>query len=92
MFQSFLLRKRKNKYEDREEMINWVRCQAIEVGFTLIIDKFYSGSERRKPKLVLACERSCVYKGTKKSKREGTCSRKCGCPFRLCSYFSATKL
>ena len=74
----FYVTKDKKKYEDRDEMINWARCQAIEAGFTLIIDKSYSGSGRRKPKLVLACERSGEYKGTKESKREGTGSRKCG--------------
>jgi len=88
----FFVTKEKEKYEDREEMIDWARCQAIEAGFTLIIDKSYSGSRRRKPKFVLACERSGEYKGTKKFKREGTGSRKCGCPFRLRGYFSATKL
>ncbi|KEH38089.1 uncharacterized protein [Medicago truncatula] len=62
----------KKKYEDREEMIKWANCQAIEAGFELIIDKSYSDSGRKKKlKLVLACERSGEYKGTKKCKREG---------------------
>ncbi|KEH26556.1 hypothetical protein MTR_6g464570 [Medicago truncatula] len=88
----FFVTKEKKKYEDREEMINWARCQSIEAAFTLIINKSYSGSGRRKSKLVLACERSGEYKGTNKSKREGAGSRKCGCLFRLRGYFSATKL
>jgi len=43
----------KQKYEDKEEMINLARCKAIEAGFTLIIDKSYSGSRRKKLKLVI---------------------------------------
>lgn len=58
-------------------MFNWARYQVIEVGFKLILDKSYIGYGHRKPKLVLACERSDEYKGTKKFKRGNTCSRKC---------------
>jgi len=41
---------------------------------------------------MLRCERGVKYKGRKKKlKREDTSSRKCGCPFRLHGYFSASK-
>jgi len=74
-------------------MINWVHCQVRTVGFTIVIDKFDSSYGRRKPTLVLDCERGGDYKGTKKIlKREDTNSRKCSCPFRLRGYFSASKL
>ena len=89
----YFVPKDKNTYEDREEMINWARRQAIMAGFTLIIGKSNSGSRRRKPKHVLSCERSGEYKEIKKKlKLEDTGSRKCGCPFRLRGYFSKVKL
>jgi len=78
---------------DREEMINWVYCQARNVRFTIVTNKSNSGCGRRKPKLVLDCERGGDYKGIKKIlKREDTNSGKCSCPFMLRGYFSASKL
>ena len=60
----------KMKYEDLEEMINQTYCQPIKARFTLIIDKSNSGSENRKPKLVLGCERSDQYKGEEKKLKQ----------------------
>ena len=43
--------------------------------------------------LTLQCERSGVYKPPKRRKKlnlEGTCSRKCDCPFRLRGYSASS--
>lgn len=78
-------------YEDREELINWICCQARKAGFNIKIDKFDSGFRRRKLKFVLGCERGGEYKGTKNLRREETSSRKYICPLSLCCYISASK-
>jgi len=67
--QLFFVIKENKKYEDREKMTNWVSCQAIKAGFTFIIDKFDSGSGRRKLKFVLAYEGSDGYKEVVKTRR-----------------------
>jgi len=66
-------------------MINCVHCHARKAWFTIIKDKFDGGYGPRILQLVLGCERGGKYKGTKKK-------LKCGCPFRLCVYFSEPKL
>ena len=80
----------KNKCKDRKEMS--ACCLAIKTRFTLIIGNFDSGSACRKLKLVLSCERSGEYKGTKKKlKLEDTGSRKDEYRFKLRDYFSKEK-
>lgn len=76
------------KWEKREDLIAWVRKEAAKLGFVVVIVNSDFGSDRRKQKLVLGCERGGVYKSKNKNlKREETGSRKCECPFRLRGYF-----
>ena len=71
---------------DREDLLGWVRRQAVRAGFTISLDK----SSTITPYMTMQCERSGEYKPPKtrkKLKLEGTSSRKCNCPFRLKCFF-----
>nr|XP_004487787.1 uncharacterized protein LOC101493994 [Cicer arietinum] len=75
------------KYSVRDDLIAWVHCEAVKLGFSVVITNSDHGSNCRKQFFVLGCERGGVYKGTKKKlKREKTGSCKCDCPFRLRGY------
>jgi len=81
---SFFLTKEKRR--ERFDLLGWARRQATKAGFTISIDK----SCLKRLTLTLQCERSGEYKPPKtrkKPKLEGTSSRKCDCPFRLCGFF-----
>jgi len=78
-------------YEDREELINWICCQARKAVFNIKIDKFDSGFRCRKLKLKLGYERGSEYKGTKNLRREDISSRIYICSLRLYGYISASK-
>jgi len=74
------------RWKDREELLGWVRRQAVKAEFTISIDK----SSTTTPYMTMQCERSGEYKPPKtrkKLKLEGTSSRKCNCPFRLKCFF-----
>jgi len=78
------------RWRDREELLGWVRRQAATAGFTISIDK----SSTISPYMTMQCERSGEYKPPKtrkKLKLEGTCTRKCNCPFRLKCFFDKKK-
>ncbi|KAK2435389.1 protein FAR1-RELATED SEQUENCE [Trifolium repens] len=78
-------------FATRDELIEWARKVALELKFSIVIEKSDYGGNKRRQKLVLGCERGGVYKPSKKkSKFEETGTRKCGCPFRLCGYFHST--
>jgi len=65
------------KYNVREDLINWAHRPATNAEYTLIIEKYHHGVERRTPKLVLGYEMGGVYQGTKKEmNRKDTLSRK----------------
>ncbi|KAK2415732.1 hypothetical protein QL285_038190 [Trifolium repens] len=69
-------------FETRDTLLKWVREVAVGLKFAIVIVNSDYGDEKRKPKLVLGCERGGTYKRTsKKIKFEETGTRKCGCPF-----------
>ncbi|KAK2366696.1 protein FAR1-RELATED SEQUENCE [Trifolium repens] len=78
---------------DRDELIEWCKKVALNVGFSMVIEKSDKGNgDRHKPFFILDCERGVVYKEPKrKLKREDTATRKCDCPFRLRGYFLTNK-
>ncbi|KAK2456710.1 hypothetical protein QL285_004054 [Trifolium repens] len=68
----------------RDDLLKWVREVAAGLKFAIVIVNSDYGDGKRKPKLVLGCERGGAYKRTsKKIKFEETGMRKCGCPFKL---------
>ncbi|CAJ2637494.1 uncharacterized protein LOC123886448 [Trifolium pratense] len=61
--------------------------------FVIVVGKFDSGDDKRKPFFVLGCERGGKYVSTnKKLKFDQTRTRKCGCPFLLRDYYLASKV
>jgi len=75
-----------DRWQDRDDLLGWVRRQVARVEFTISIDK----SSIKNPMLTLHCERSGVYKQPKTKKKlnlEDTGSRKCNFPFRIRDYF-----
>ena len=50
------------KFQDREELLGWVRCQANKAGFTIVTQR----SSLIHPILRLVCERSGAHKVPKK--------------------------
>ncbi|KAK2452912.1 protein FAR1-RELATED SEQUENCE [Trifolium repens] len=75
-------------FSTRDDLLKWVRGEAVKLGFTIIISKSDNGSDKRKQTLVLGCERGGVYRENKKKlKGQDTRSIKCECPFRLRGYF-----
>ena len=51
------------KFQDREELLGWVRCQANKAGFTIVTQR----SSLIHPILRLVCERSGAHKVPKKN-------------------------
>lgn len=73
------------KFQDREELLGWVRCQANKAGFTIVTQR----SSLIHPILRLVCERSGAHKVPKKKPKHATTgSRKCGCLFMISGYQS----
>jgi hypothetical protein len=72
-------------------LIDWCKGEAEKDGFTIVIEKYDNGNNRRKPFFILGCERGGVYKEPKrKLKKEDTTTRKYECLFRLKGYFLAS--
>ncbi|CAJ2675026.1 uncharacterized protein LOC123915382 [Trifolium pratense] len=77
-----------DKFSTRDDLLKWVRGEALKLGFAIIIAKSDNGSDTRKQTLVLGCERGGVYrKRQKKLKGQDRRTIKCECPFRLRGYF-----
>jgi len=77
-------------WRDCEELLGWVRRQAARARFIISIDK----SSTISPYMMMQCKRSGESKPPKtrkKQKLEGTCTRKCNCPFRLKCFFDKKK-
>jgi hypothetical protein len=76
-------------FSTRDDLLKWVRGEAVKLGFTIIISKSDNGSDKRKQTLVLGCERGGVYRESKKKLKGQDIIRsiKCECPFRLRGYF-----
>ncbi|WJX16270.1 hypothetical protein P8452_06321 [Trifolium repens] len=53
-------------FSTRDDLLKWVRGEAVKLGFTIIISKSDNGSDKRKQTLVLGCERGGVYRESKK--------------------------
>ncbi|GAU21453.1 hypothetical protein TSUD_32840 [Trifolium subterraneum] len=80
------------KYNVRDEMIEWCRKEATKAGFTIVIGKSDNGGNRRKPYFLLSCSRGDVYKEKKRIlKKQDTTTKKFMCPFRLRGYFLASQ-
>jgi hypothetical protein len=81
-----------SKYKVRDELIQWCKDEVLKAGFTMVIEKSDSGSNRRKAYFIFGCERGGEYKESKrKDKRDDAATRKCQCPFKLRSYFLASQ-
>ena len=73
-------------FATRDDVLNWARAVAYEIGFVAIIMRPNTNTGiRGRPSFVLIdCERNGQYKFRKKDfVRRDTGSRKCGCPFKL---------
>lgn len=63
------------------------------VGFEIVIERSGFCSDRRSSYVVMSCDRCGEYKETNKMlKRDHTESRKYGCPFRLCGYYTTATI
>ncbi|KAK2368154.1 hypothetical protein QL285_081379 [Trifolium repens] len=68
-------------FETKELLLKWARERATPLQFTIVVLRSDNGTVKRKPFIVLGCERGGVYKPTGKMlKKDGLGSRKCGCP------------
>ncbi|KAJ1439532.1 PKS-NRPS hybrid synthetase [Sesbania bispinosa] len=71
-------------FDNRDELLKWVRETAMTHGFVVVIVRSDAGGNGRKTTLVLGCERSGKYKPYKNQLiRKVTGTKKCDCPFRL---------
>ncbi|KAH1221110.1 Protein FAR1-RELATED SEQUENCE 5 [Glycine max] len=73
-------------FATREDVLQWTRTVAHENGFVAVIMRSdtYTGSRGRTSFVLIGCERSGKYKCRKKEfVRRDTCTRKCGCPFKI---------
>lgn len=72
-------------FKSREALIKWAQEVGKINGFVIVIKTSDAGGQGKKPRIVLACERSGYYRDTRKNKEKkmkvGT--KKCGCPFAL---------
>lgn len=79
------------KFSTRDSLLEWLRGEAMKLGFVIVTTRSDNGSDRRRQSIVLGCERGGVYKKSRKSnkalKHQDTQSKKCECPFRLRGYF-----
>ncbi|MCH82112.1 FAR1-related protein [Trifolium medium] len=50
------------KFDSHAEMISWVRDEAYKLGFVVVIAKFDSGWNNRKPFVTLGCQRGSEYR------------------------------
>ncbi|PNX99440.1 otubain [Trifolium pratense] len=67
-----------DKFSTRDDLLKWVRGEALKLGFAIIIAKSDNGSDTRKQTLVLGCERGGVYrKRQKKLKGQDRRTIKC---------------
>ena len=73
-------------FASRDEVLEWARSLAHDIGFVAIImrSNIDTGVRERTSFLLICCERSGEYR-PKKHNLVKTCtgSRKCGCPFKL---------
>jgi len=68
----------------RDEVLNWARAVAYEIGFVTVIMRLDTKTDMRERAsfVLIDCERSSQYMARKKDLvRKDTGSRKCGCPF-----------
>ncbi|XP_058779475.1 uncharacterized protein LOC131653367 [Vicia villosa] len=71
----------------REDMLHWIRTEAMKLGFCIVIGGSDNNTARRNVFVTLTCERSGKYIcRIQKLKHDDTGSRKCECPFRLRGY------
>ena len=60
------------KWKDREELLEWARCQANKAGFTIVTQR----SSLINPMLCLVCEKSGAHKVPKKTEACGNGHKK----------------
>ena len=75
-------------FDNREDVLQWARSVAHENGFVAVIIRsdINTCSRGRTSFVLIGCERSDEYRCRKKEFiRRDTRTRKCGCPFKLCS-------
>ncbi|XP_012833254.1 PREDICTED: uncharacterized protein LOC105954126 [Erythranthe guttata] len=79
------------EFATRDNLVTWVREVGMRLGMIMTVKSSNPGkNRRRRPYVVLVCERAGVYRGKKvpgqddkgKGKRQ-TGSKKCECPFEL---------
>ncbi|XP_012844895.1 PREDICTED: protein FAR1-RELATED SEQUENCE 5-like [Erythranthe guttata] len=79
------------EFATRDNLVTWVREVGMRLGMIMSVKSSNPGkNRRRRPYVVLVCERAGVYRGKKvpgqddqgKGKRQ-TASKKCECPFEL---------
>ncbi|XP_058726781.1 protein FAR1-RELATED SEQUENCE 5-like [Vicia villosa] len=82
----------KQKFDDRESMLTWIRRNATDLGFGGVIERSDNGMARKNAFVTMLCERSRKYHPPlRKFKRDDTCTRKCECPFKIRDYMVASK-
>ncbi|CAK8533774.1 unnamed protein product [Lathyrus sativus] len=73
-------------------MLEWIRMEASELGFGVVIRRFDNGSDRRCTFVTMVCKRSGKYRTPLRNfKRDDTGSRKCKYPFKVHGYMLANK-
>ncbi|XP_050890066.1 uncharacterized protein LOC127095415 [Lathyrus oleraceus] len=84
--------KSEQKFESRDQMLQWIRMEASKLEFSVVIGRSDNGSDRRCAFVTMTCERSGKYRTPLWNfKRDDTDSRKCKCPFKVCGYMLENK-
>ncbi|XP_058776039.1 uncharacterized protein LOC131650342 [Vicia villosa] len=77
----------------REHMLQWIRMVGRKLGFGIVIGRSDNGSNRRQTFVTMRCEQSGMYvPQIRKSKREDTRKRKCGCRFKMREYCNVDEM
>ncbi|XP_058784120.1 uncharacterized protein LOC131658885 [Vicia villosa] len=81
----------KQDFDDRESMLTWLRRNATNLGFGVVIGRSDNGTVRRNLFVTILCERSGKYHPPLKNfKRDDTGTRKCECQFKTRCYMLAS--
>ncbi|XP_050896317.1 protein FAR1-RELATED SEQUENCE 6-like [Lathyrus oleraceus] len=84
--------KNEQEFEFCDHMLQWIRTEASKLGFVVVIGSSDNGSDIRYTFLIITCKRGGKYRPHLQNfKQDGTGSRKCECPFKLCGYMLANK-
>jgi hypothetical protein len=71
------------KFSTRQQMQDWVGGKAKKLGFVVVFSKSDNKANKRRPFVVIGCQRGGTHKAYINKKREATATLKCNCSFKV---------